>query len=219
MTQIQLLFLRLLLILFALIHLSACSQVYYDTLEKVGIHKRDILVDRVKAAKQSQEEARDQFKSTLVEFSSVVNFDGGNLEDTYKKLDKELQKSEARAEEVKTRIDKVEDVSKALFKEWEQELDQYDSENLRKKSKQQLIDTKQRYENLIMAMRRAEARIDPVLRPFRDQVLFLKHNLNAKAIASLRGELVQVESDTDKLIEELEASIAEADRFIQETGV
>jgi hypothetical protein len=52
----------------------------------------------------------------------------------------------------------------------------------------------------------------------RDQVLFLKHNLNAKDIVSLRGELVQVESDTDKLIKELEASIAEADRFIQETG-
>jgi len=176
------------------------------------------LVDRVEAAKQSQEKARDQFQSALEEFGSVVNYDGGDLEDTYKKLDKELQKSEARAEEVKTRIDKVEDVSKALFKEWEQELDQYDSENLRKKSEQQLIDTKLRYEILMMAMRRAETRIDPVLRPFRDQMLFLKHNLNAKAITSLRGELVQVESDTDKLIKELEASIAEADRFIQETG-
>lgn len=68
-------------------------------------------------------------------------------------------------------------------------------------------------------MRRTETRIDPVLRPFRDQVLFLKHNLNAKAIASLRGELVQVESDTDKLIKELEASIAEADKFIKESEI
>ncbi len=205
-----------LLTTFGLINVSSCSKTYYGALEKVGIHKRDILVDRVDAAKQSQEDARDQFKSALEEFTSVVNFDGGDLEGTYKKLNRELEKSEQRATEVKTRIDKVEDVSIALFKEWEQELDQYESQTLRNKSKQQLVETKSKYNQLIVAMRKAESRIDPVLKPFRDQVLFLKHNLNAKAVASLRGELVQVESDTDKLIKELERSIAEADRFINE---
>lgn len=205
--------------LFILFLVIACSQAYYGALEKVGIHKRDIMVDRVQEAKQSQQDAKEQFQSALEEFSSVANFQGGDLEDTYKKLNKELQKSEARADEVTARIDSVEDVSIALFKEWEQELDQYESVKLRTQSEQQLKDTKVRYEQLMAAMRLAESRIEPVLKPFRDQVLFLKHNLNAKAIASLRGELIQVESDTDKLIKELEASIAEADRFIQETGV
>lgn len=196
----------------------ACSQAYYGALEKVGIHKRDIMVDRVQEAKQSQQAAKEQFQSALEEFSSVANFQGGNLEDTYKKLNKELEKSEAGANEVTARIDSVEDVSIALFEEWEQELDQYDSKKLRSQSEQQLKDTKERYQQLMAAMRLAESRIEPVLKPFRDQVLFLKHNLNAKAIASLRGELIQVESDTDKLIKELETSIAEADRFILETG-
>ena len=205
--------------LLLLLYISACSQAYYGALEKVGIHKRDIMVDRVQNAKQSQEDARDQFQSALEEFSSVANFQGGDLEDTYKKLNKELEKSEARAKDVTARIDSVEDVSIALFKEWEQELDQYESQKLRTQSEQQLKDTKARYEQLMVAMRQAESRIEPVLKPFRDQVLFLKHNLNAKAIASLRGELVQVESDTEQLIKELEASIAEADRFIQETGI
>lgn len=204
---------------FLLFFAIACSQAYYGALEKVGIHKRDIMVDRVQEAKQSQQEAKEQFQSALEEFSSVANFQGGDLEDTYKKLNKELQKSEARADEVTARIDSVEDVSIALFKEWEQELDLYESPKLRTQSEQQLKDTKVRYEQLMAAMRLAESRIEPVLKPFRDQVLFLKHNLNAKAIASLRGELIQVESDTDKLIKELEASIAEAERFIQETGV
>lgn len=205
--------------LLLLLILVACSQAYYGALEKVGIHKRDIMVDRVQEAKQSQEDAKEQFKSALEEFSSVANFQGGDLEDTYKKLNKELQKSESRADEVTNRIDGVEDVSVALFDEWEQELDQYESPKLRAKSEQQLNDTKVRYEQLMAAMRLAESRIEPVLKPFRDQVLFLKHNLNAKAIASLRGELIQVESDTDKLIKELEISIAEADRFIEETAI
>lgn len=210
---------KILSYLLLLILITSCSQAYYGALEKVGIHKRDIMVDRVQEAKQSQEDAKEQFQSALEEFSSVAKFQGGDLEDTYKKLNKELQKSEARADEVTTRIDSVEDVSIALFDEWEQELDQYESAKLRTQSEQQLKDTKVRYEQLMAAMRLAESRIEPVLKPFRDQVLFLKHNLNAKAIASLRGELIQVESDTDKLIKELEISIAEADRFIQETGI
>jgi len=210
---------RLLCSISILFYLSACSQAYYGALEKAGIHKRDIMVDRVADAKQSQEDARDQFQSALEEFSSVANFQGGDLEDTYKKLNKELEKSEARAEDVSKRIDSVEDVSIALFKEWEEELEQYASQKLRAQSEQQLKETKIRYQQLMGAMRNAEARIEPVLKPFRDQVLFLKHNLNAKAIASLRGELLQVESDTEQLIKELETSIAEADRFIQETGI
>ena len=127
------LFLNIIFAFISILHISACSQAYYGTLEKVGIHKRDILVDRVEAAKQSQEAARDQFQNALDQFSSVVKFDGGDLEDVYKRLDKELQKSEARADEVKTRIDKVEEVSEDLFAEWEQELEEYDSDKLEEK--------------------------------------------------------------------------------------
>jgi len=75
--------------------------------------------------------------------------------------------------------------------------------------------TRQRYSQLIEAMKRAEPKIDPVLLAFRDQVFFLKHNLNAQAIASLHDELATVEVDIASLIKEMEVSIAEADEFIK----
>ena len=56
--------------------------------------------------------------------------------------------------------------------------------------------------------------MDPVLVAFHDQVLFLKHNLNARAISSLQTELVSVEAEVDALIRDMEASIKEADAFI-----
>ena len=65
-------------------------------------------------------------------------------------------------------------------------------------------------------MERAEARITPVLKPMRDRVLFLKHNLNARAIGSLNKELVAVRGNVDSLVAELERSIKEADDFIKE---
>lgn len=202
----------------ALLLTAACSGAYYNTLEQFGVHKREILVDRVGEARESQVEAKEQFETALEKFRSVVTFDGGGLEKRYKELNRELERSEARAEEVSDRIDAIEDVAKALFREWEEELDQYSSATLRQKSERQLRDTQQRYEQMHATMRRAEARIQPVLDPFRDQVLWLKHNLNAQAIASLQGEVAVIEGDVAGLIADLERAIAAADEFMRNTG-
>ena len=63
---------------------------------------------------------------------------------------------------------------------------------------------------------RAYARtgVDPVLDAFRDQVLFLKHNLNAQAISALGGTTRDLQKDISRLIADMEKSIKEADAFI-----
>jgi hypothetical protein len=207
-------FFRCLLVISSLFLLGACSSVYYGAMEKVGVHKRDILVDRVEKARDSQQETKEQFASALEQFSAVVNFDGGDLEQKYNQLNAVLEDSEEQAEEVRERIDAVEDVAEALFGEWDAELDQYTNASLRRSSEKQLRQTRSHYQKLLVAMRRAESKIDPVLNVLRDHVLFLKHNLNARAIASLQSELVTIEGDVARLIREMEASIKEADAFI-----
>lgn len=194
--------------------LGACSTVYYGTMEKMGVHKRDIMVDRVKAARDSQNEARQQFLTAMEQFKSVINFKGGDLEKEYNKLNATLKKSEADAAAVRSRIGKVEDVSDALFREWRAEIKQYSSDTLRRSSQQKYDSTRTKYTALIGAMKKAESRLEPALAPLRDQVLFMKHNLNAKAIAGLSEELVNVEANVDNLVREMESAIAEADKFI-----
>jgi len=201
-----------------LLTLTGCQTVYYDTMEKFGIHKRDILVDKIEDARDEQSEAKDQFKSALEQFTAVVNFDGGNLEKEYNRLNDALTRSEAKAKAVHTSISDVEGVAKALFREWEQELDQYNNPEFRRESERQMRTTQTKYNQLINAMRRAESKIEPVLVPFRDQVLFLKHNLNARAIASLQNELDSIENDVSLLIKEMEESINEANAFIESMG-
>lgn len=103
----------------------------------------------------------------------------------------------------------------SLFAEWKAELGQYSNADLRRKSESKLSQTKNRYNDMLGAMKRAEQRIDPVLRPLRDHVLYLKHNLNARALAAMKGELVKVDAQVDQLVREMNRSIAEADKFIQ----
>lgn len=194
--------------------LAACSSTYYRAMEGVGIEKRDILVDRVEDARDAQDDAAEQFASALDRFRSVVEVGGGDLEDTYDTLSNEYERSLSRADEVSERIDSIEGVAADLFEEWEQELEQYSSPTLRANSAALLRDTRTRYGGLMSAMRRAEASMPPVLEAFRDQVLVLKHNLNAMAIGALRNELDSIERDTARLIAEMQKAISEANAFI-----
>jgi Type IIA topoisomerase (DNA gyrase/topo II, topoisomerase IV), A subunit len=154
--------------------LIGCQSAYYKTMEELGYHKRELLVDSVEEAQESQKEAKEQFQSALEAFAAVTNFQGGELEEKYEKLNEEYEDSNAKAEAVRERINDVEDVAEALFDEWKSELDQYTDDRLRRISERKLDETRERYKELIRAMKRAEEKIDPVLLTFRDQVLFLE---------------------------------------------
>lgn len=197
-----------------LVALAACESTYYNAMEGMGVHKRDILVDRIEDTQEAQREGQEQFKDALEQFRSVVNFDGGDLEEIYERLNDEYESSEAAADRIRDRIDSVESVAEALFDEWEDELEEYKNESFRRNSEKQLKDTRRRYEKLMRTMRGAEKTLDPVLDTFKDNVLYLKHNLNARAIASLKGELASVNDDVESLIKAMEVAIAESDSFI-----
>ncbi len=205
---------RILILTAFILGLIGCSSMYYGTMEKLGVHKRDIMVDRVKAARDTQNEAKQQFLTAMEQFKSVVNFQGGDLEKEYNKLNATLQKSESKADEVRNRIRAVEDVSDALFSEWRSEIKQYTSDTLRKSSQRKYDLTRKKYTELIKAMKRAESKLEPALAPLRDQVLFMKHNLNARAIAGLSSEVNSVQTNVDRLVRDMETAIAEADAFI-----
>jgi Skp family chaperone for outer membrane proteins len=197
-----------------LILLAACQSAYYAAWEKVGVEKRDILIDRVEDAKKSQEDAQQQFSSALDEFSQLINFNGGKLQDVYRQLKDQFEASENSAASVTVRIDKVESVAEALFDEWQEELEKYTNKTLKRDSQRKLKDTQRRYQSLLSAMRKAESKMDPVLSALRDNVLYLKHNLNASAVGALQGEFSEIKKEINQLVSEMNKAIAESNSFI-----
>jgi hypothetical protein len=202
----------------ALLALPGCRSAYYGAMEALGQHKRDILVDRVEEARDGQQEAVETFVDALERFRTVAGFRGGELGRVYDELSDELESCEERAEAVHERVDAIESVAEDLFDEWKGELDQYTNPDLRRQSEKTLGETRQRYGELIGAMHRAEKTMEPVLVAFRDQVLFLKHNLNAQAIASLQGNVAALEGDVAELVRDMQAAIAEANEFVRAMG-
>jgi len=190
------------------------QHVYYRTKESFGQHKRDLVVVRVEEASDSLQETKIQFLDALERFKSVVNIESGSLEDKYSLLKQQYDFCTMRSEIVANKIQSIEEVSDALFKEWESELKEYTNRSLRAQSRQQLKLSRQHYLRLIKAMHKAEQKIQPVLGAFRDQVLFLKHNLNANAIAALQHEFSEICFDISQLIQAMEKSISEANHYV-----
>lgn len=204
----------LIVIVLSIFTLTGCQSAYYSAMEQVGYHKRDIMVDRVEDAKESQQDAQEEFTSALEALSSLTNFSGGDLEDMYNQINDKYQDSEKAAQNVSDRIAAIEDVSDALFEEWQGELDLYTSDSLRRSSEQKLRETKSSYKTMLSAMKRAEKKMDPVLNTLRDNTLYLKHNLNASAVGSLQGEFMSLEKDIAYAIKQMNAAIAESDKFL-----
>jgi hypothetical protein len=205
---------RLLLLPLLAALLAGCSGTYYRAMEKLGVPKRQILVDRVQAARGSQEQAKQTFANALEEFIAVTRVEPTELKATYDRLNEEFKRCEARARDVRDRIAAIDNVAKALFAEWRDELSQYSNASLRAQSERQLAATRRRYEELMRLMDAAADRMEPVLATFRDQTLFLKHNLNAQAIASLDTTARNLQQDIRQLIADMDKSIREADAFI-----
>ena len=194
---------------------AGCSSVYYAAYEKVGVYKRDLLKKRVVEARDDQKEAQVQFKDALTRLKEITKFDGSQAETAYRSLKSEYDDCVKQADVVHGRIRAVESVSKDLFSEWEKEIGEISTPSLAAASRQQLSATRQRYNELHSALIAAEQTMTPVLKQFNDYVLYLKHNLNAQAIASLKGEATSISTEINRLIEQMNKSIARADEFVK----
>lgn len=203
-----------LLSLCALFSLGACTSVYYKTMQKLGKEKRDILVQRVKDSKKDQEQTKQQIQTTMEKFQALTGFQGGDLEKNYKKLNDEYERAEGQANKLHDRIKSIDQVSNDLFTEWQKEIAEMTNKQLKSRSATLLKDAKDRQGSYMKAMQKTEDQMTPVLAAFHDQVLFLKHNLNARAIGSLKGTSTKINADVSALTKSIDSSMAEADRLI-----
>jgi|TARA_R110002060_G_scaffold77848_1_gene89835 hypothetical protein len=200
--------------LVTLVLLAGCQSAYYSAMEKVGVHKRDIMLDRVEDAQTSQEDAQVQFKSALEQLTQLISYDGGDLATQYEMVNDQYLASKASADEVTSRIDAIESVADALFDEWNDEIQQYASNSLKQQSQQKLRETERTYQRLIKSMYRAKDRMAPVLSALKDNSLYLKHNLNAQAIGALQGEYKTIKRDVESLVADMSQAIEQSQQFI-----
>ncbi|HCY87032.1 MAG TPA: DUF2959 domain-containing protein [Desulfobacteraceae bacterium] len=206
---------KLLMIILCACVLGSCSSAYYATMEKLGKEKRHLLKDNVEDVQESQTKAQEEFKDALTRIKEITGFKGGELESFYNRLKSSYEDCNDRAAEIEKRIDKVETVAADLFAEWQTEIGQINDTRLKSSSKASLAEAKAKYQKLSYAMNQSTKGMYPVLAKLNDYVLYLKHNLNARAVGALGSEVVSIEQEVTALIQDMNRSIRAADNFIK----
>ncbi len=196
--------------------LAGCQSTYYAVWEKMGKEKRHLLRDQVEKSQKDQQKASEEFTDALTRLKEMYGLNGGDLEKMYDRLSDDYEDCEQRAGIIDERIEKVNRIATDLFEEWSAEIQQIQNASFRNKSREKLRATQTRYARLDKALKLSRKRMTPVLNTLRDYVLFLKHNLNAQAIGSLKSEVTSIETDVDRLIRDIQTSIKEADDFLKE---
>ena len=183
--------------------------------EQLGKEKRHLLADQVEDVRDEQGQASEEFKDVLSRLKSMYGFDGGELESFYLKLQDDYESCADRAESLEDRIDNVKTIGADLFAEWEGEIDMISNPKFKSQSRRNLTETRQRFAKLERSMDRSRASMNPVLQQLSDYVLYLKHNLNARAVGALKQEADDIELGVSSLIQDMQTSIDEADRFLE----
>ncbi len=202
------------LLVAATLFLAGCTALFYKTMRTLGKEKRDILVSRVQDAKKDQEQTKEKLKTTMENFQAITGFQGGSLEKSYKRLNSSYEDAAGQASKLHDKIESIDHVSKDLFNEWQGEINDMKNPRLKARSSVLLRNAKTRQAAYMRAMRKTEDKIAPVLTAFHDQVLFLKHNLNARAIGSLKDTTASIQTNVADLIQSIDDSSAEADNLI-----
>jgi ElaB/YqjD/DUF883 family membrane-anchored ribosome-binding protein len=201
--------------LVALLAASGCTSLYYSAMEKLGKEKRDILLQRILDSKKEQTAARKQIQNTLKTFQDLAGYEGGDLERSYNKLNDEYERARSDADKLKDRVKSIDQVGNDLFREWQKEIDQMKNQNLKSRSRALLREARQRHSVYVRKMSRTVQKMNPILQSFHDQVLFLKHNLNARAVGSLKQTAASINAAVDDWMKDLDSSLQEADTVIE----
>jgi hypothetical protein len=171
-------------------------------------------VQRIKEAKKDQDQTKQQLQTTMESFQALTGFQGGSLERNYKRLNSDYENAASQAGKLHDKVQSINQVSNDLFREWQGEISAMSNGKLKSQDTVMLRDAKVRQATYLRAMRKTEDQIAPVLKAFRDQVLFLKHNLNSRAIGSLKSTSANLQSDVAELVQSIDASSQEADKLI-----
>ncbi len=193
---------------------AGCQSAYYEAMEVFGKEKRDLLRSELNGMVTDQKEAEHAFTDALTRVKALTHFDGGDLEREYEKLKDASGDAQSSVADIDSRMNEIETVGSDLFAEWEEEIAQIQSPNMRDASRQKLRETRARFDTMRGQLRETRRSMDPVLALLNDHVLFLKHNLNAAAIGSLGEAMGDIEDGIEDLKGRIQESIREAQRFL-----
>jgi hypothetical protein len=195
--------------------LGSCQSVYYSTMSRFGVDKRDILVDRTEMAGESMSELQARIVEMARAYRDTLEIESGELRELHEQFSDSYDRAEDAAEDFHERIDDIQSVAETLFEEWKDENELIMDVELRKESNANYETAQTSYAKLVRTLRNVQTALDPLLTRYHDHVVFMKLNMNRTALAPLVKNQEALFAETSGLGKLLGSAIVETRNFAE----
>lgn len=201
-------------VMFLICGLLGCQQSFYPSIKAFKQDKRAMVIDKIRTAKDAEITAKKQFSDTIKTLATVKMSRNGKTNKLCRQLERDINRCGQKATSFIKRAATVERATKEFLRDWEDELDLFTNEKLRRASELKLENTRQQCEEVVHLMKSAGSKIEPAIIALSDYLLFLKHNLSSYTATSLEEEMSVAVNQTEEVIAAMNASILAAEKFI-----
>jgi hypothetical protein len=188
--------------------LAACSKGKTEEQKQV-----DELTSAINEFAGSLKKGKTELQTTLAEHEAIVHNKDGDYIGHYKKFNGGLEDVEERRADVRKRVEEVKTAAASYFARWEANLGKYQDEELKKKSKERMDETKARYEKVHAEGTKARDHYEPLIKTLKEHALFWGTELNAEAAKALDKDSEKIQKESDGLKAAIDAVLAACDSY------
>lgn len=181
-----------------------------------GIKQVDDLLGRIERVHLECELARERAKATMDGLRSVVLLD--KTEDVvaiFASLELAIRASEDQGYKLRAAIGPMKASAEAVFERWTQDLGEFSSVDMRRRSTERMDETRARYDQIVATAGPAVTSYEVFNAGLRDLALFLGHDLNTGALQSIGPEVEVIADDALALNDKLQACLAACREYVR----
>lgn len=196
---------------------TGCSTIegFFASSSNRGPAKVNDLVGAIEQVYVDSEVSKESVRGAVDRLQVLASADfKGDAVGAFAEFVESIELSEAQAEKLRDSMDDMKAAAEPVFEKWQRDLKEIASVELRQRSRNRMLATRDRYDAVVAAVEPALEKYDSINVDLRDHEKFLSHDLNPAALSAIQADVaVLVESVTD-LDARLDASLIAARAYV-----
>lgn len=150
---------------------------------------------------------------------AAADFRNEDVVTAYARYVQAIDAAEQQAKAFGATVGPVKAAGVPVFTQWQQDVNQIESETLRQKSQMRLAVTRERYDAILTVAEPAQQEFTALVRSLRDIALFLGHDMNTQALMDIQDDARAIATATEALDRKLEQSLRAARSYVDQAAL
>lgn len=179
----------------------------------------DNLTKAINKLGDSIRSGKAELEAMLTAYQQVINNEDGDLLTPFKTFHSGLEKVEKARADIQKKGTDAELAADAFFAEWQNTLQKFQSEDMRKRSQERLDTTKARFAEIDKASDEAAAAYQPLMATLKDHDLYLSNDLNAEAVKTLSKDAKDIKMNGDTVNKLIDGVLDFIDKYNEKVAM